>query len=429
MRDKRFKRVIRNFILILFLGSVIVVNIPVLRSTPMLDYFPDGDWRTSTPEEQGMDSNRLDEMYTKIKKYEIGIDSIHIITNGYLVYEEYFDYYNYSNLHNPMSTTKSVISILIGIANATGLITNLDQPVLDIFTNRTFVNVDARKQALTIRHLLKMQMGVDWKDVQFIEDLDPFDYENLSNMTADRWENLPVNLDNDFMQMLNSDDRVQYVLDKPLIYDPGTVWHYNCGAAHLLSAIIQIKTGMSTANFAKSHLFDPLNITNYYWWNDSMGISTGDGGLWLQPIDMAKFGYLCLNNGTWNGNQVVPKEWIQESIIPHTPSAMQDSYGYLWWINIPLNYYWAWGLGGQYIMVKPDKKMVVVFTGNMYTQGTGPAQFIRDYILKSFEKPKTTTGQLTSSTTSSSDTSAFPFIPIVFCLLLLTIRYRKKNSK
>ncbi|MHA2293924.1 MAG: serine hydrolase domain-containing protein [Candidatus Hodarchaeales archaeon] len=443
--NMRFKR---NSALIILLVSSIVINISITNSTPQLEYFPNGEWRTSTPEDQGViNPNKLDEMYPIIMKYGIGIDSIIIIKNGYLVYDEYFEYYNYSNLHRPMSTTKSIISILIGIANATGIITNLDQPILDIFTNRTFTNVDARKQALTIRHLLKMQMGVDWTDVPFNGSVDPSNYELLSNMTADQWENLPVDVNNDYMRMVNSDDRVQYVLDKPLNHEPGTVFKYNCGAAHLLSAIIQVKTGKNTVDFAKKHLFDPLNITDYYWWNDSMGISTGDGGLWLQPIDMAKFGYLCLNNGTWNGNQVVPKEWIQESTFPHTTStALGQSYGYLWWINPSENYYYALGLGGQFIVIKPDEKMVVTITASEYTHAPfWPRKILHDFILESLnpetatDEPTTSPTSLTtstsiittpsSSTTSSSTpavTPAFSFIPLLIGLLLLMGLRKKK---
>ena len=127
-------------------------------------YFPLDEWRNSTPEAQNMSSDRLNKMYSVITSSDIGMDSIHIIRNGYLVYEKYFDYYNHSNLHQMWSTTKSISSILIGIANASGFITNLDQPVLDIFSERTFQNVDSRKQTITIRDLLKMhtRIGPSW---------------------------------------------------------------------------------------------------------------------------------------------------------------------------------------------------------------------------------------------------------------------------
>ena len=123
-------------------------------------YFPTNGWRRSTPAEQGMDQDRIDAMYQQILDSHNAIESVTIVKNGYLVYNEYFDYYNYSNKHRMWSMTKSIISLLVGIANTTGFIPNLDQPVLEIFSNYTFDNVDANKEALTIRHLLKMQSGL-----------------------------------------------------------------------------------------------------------------------------------------------------------------------------------------------------------------------------------------------------------------------------
>ncbi|MHA2328806.1 MAG: serine hydrolase domain-containing protein [Candidatus Hodarchaeales archaeon] len=340
---------------------------------------------STVTEEQGINSNKLDEMYARIIKYDIGIDSIIIARNGHLVYEKYFEYYNYSNLHQMQSITKSITSILIGIANATGFITNLDQPILDIFTSRSFVNVDARKQTITIRHLLKMQTGMECDEgafLPFISTIDKHDYELLSNLSADRFENIPLSPNRNLMRMVNSDDWVQYVLDKPMVAAPGTVYKYDSGASHLLSAIIRNKTGMNAVDFAKKHLFDPLNITDYHWWNDSMGISTGAFGLWLQPIDMVKIGNLYLNNGTWKGSQIVPMEWVWESTIPFTTATPNGPLGYQWWINPSKTYYYAFGLGGQFIVIKPDEKMVVTITASEYTDMVfQPRKILHDFIL------------------------------------------------
>ncbi|MHA2330379.1 MAG: serine hydrolase domain-containing protein, partial [Candidatus Hodarchaeales archaeon] len=278
--------------------------------------------------------------------------------------------------------------------------------------------------------------------------VDIHDYELLSNMTADRYENLPIGSFYDAMQMINSDDWVQYALDKPMVSDPGTNFKYNSGASHLLSTIIHNKTGMNTEDFAKKHLFDPLNITDYHWWNDSMGITMGAFGLWLQPIDMAKIGYLYLNNGTWNGSQIVPKEWVQESTIPYTTASAMDPYGYQWWIDPEKTYYYAFGLGGQYILVHPDEKMVIALTSSEYTHAVFQPGHTIGLILESLN-PETTTNEPTTPTTSSSPSSnisttptssttssitpavtpAFSFIPLLFCLLLLTIGLRKKKRR
>ncbi|MHA2109242.1 MAG: serine hydrolase domain-containing protein [Candidatus Hodarchaeales archaeon] len=403
-----------------------------------LDYFPNGKWRTSTPEEQKMNSNLLNAMHTKILNEALGVDSILVIRNGYLVYEDYFDYYNYSNLHNLQSVTKSIIGLLIGIANATGFIPDLDQLVLEIFPNRTFENVDTRKQALTIRHLLKMQMGIDWilESYGFI---DPFDYALHMNMTDEKLENWPVDPNNDFIPMINSDDWVQYILNKPLMIDPGTVFKYNDGASHLLSAIIQKKAGINTVAFAKQYLFNPLNITDYHWWNDSQGIAVGSHGLWLHPLDMAKIGYLCLNNGIWNDTQVVPESWIQESINP----SPNNGYGYQWVIDTKFNFYKASGLGSQFIVVRPEKSLVVVMTTSNYNTEV-PGTLLYSPIFASILSDSTTTAHTTSTTsesvssdqssitdvsTTSSTTNATTFSLFgVTALLLLTFTYRKKKK-
>jgi CubicO group peptidase (beta-lactamase class C family) len=393
-----------------------------------LDYFPTNKWRKSTPEAQGIDSADLDQMYTTVIKNDVGIDSIHIIRNGYLVYEKYFEYYNHSHLHHLQSVTKSITSILVGIANTTGLISNLDQPVLDIFANRSFDNMGPKKQAITIRHLLRMQMGIEWRDVSLIGNVDKHDYELLSNLTANRFENLPLDQSYDASRMVRSDDWVQYVLDKPMVSDPGTQHNYNSGASHLLSVILTKKTGINTVEFANKYLFTPLNISNYHWWNDSIGISMGAFGLWLQPIDLAKIGYLYLNNGTWNNTTIVPKEWVEISTMG---DEVTQEYGFQWWIRPIKNFYYARGLGGQYIIVIPDKSLVIVITSSEFSSSTSPLSFVLNF-LEAAMKPDeltTTSEPKTSSSTVNENTSCQLSLLGVLSIILLTINYQKNKQK
>ena len=239
-------------LIILNLLSLLTLNcIYAKRVSYTVDntYFPSNEWRTSSLEEQDMSVNRIDKMSQAIATQNMGIDSIHIIRNGYLVYENYYEYYNHSNLHQMWSTTKSISSILIGIANASGFIPNLDEPVLDIFSERTFLNVDARKQAITIRHLLKMQSGLQWneEDVPFLTGtINPNDFDITTNLSDTKFENWLFNPNLNPRQMMLSPDWVQFTLDKPMARDPGTAFYYNSGDSHLLSAIIQRKTGMNT---------------------------------------------------------------------------------------------------------------------------------------------------------------------------------------
>ncbi|MHA2203465.1 MAG: serine hydrolase domain-containing protein [Candidatus Hodarchaeales archaeon] len=418
--------------IIVFL-SIMLLNLP-LSPILSLDYFPTNGWRVSTPEAQGIDSTNLDKMYPTIIKNDVGIDSILIIKNGYLVYEKYFDYYNYTNIHHMFSVTKTISGILAGIANTTGFITNLDQPVLEIFANRTFANVDARKQALTIRHLLKMQSGIQWNSEivpYFSGQVDKHDYDLLSNHTDDisNWPlSWPFNPGVNWHQMILSSDWVQFVLDQPMVAYPGTSFYYSSGDSHLLSAIIQKKTGMNTEDFARQYLFDPLNITEYVWWKDSMGKTMGAFGLWLQPIDMAKIGYLYLNNGTWNGTPIVPKEWIEISTVGDN---VTKEYGYQWRIKPSEDYYYAQGLGGQYILVMPDKSLVIVITASEFNQEFGPMNIVLGFVLNSL-----ITDELTitdePTTTSSTVNRNTPFQPSLFgvlILILLTVHYRKDKQK
>ena len=378
-------------------------------------YFPTGNWRKSSPDEVKMNSSKLDSMYQYIISQDIGIDSIHIVRHGYLVYEEYFDYYNYSSLHPMWSTTKSIISILIGIANETGFITNLDEPILNIFSERSFTNMDARKQDITIRHLLKMQSGIQWNEhdvPNLIGTVDKHDYELLTNQTMEcLLESWPFNPVNDLFQMFNSSDSIQYLLDKPMESDPGTKFYYNSGTTHLLSAIIQKKTGMPTETFANNCLFSQLNITEYSWFKDSLNITVGGLGLWLKPFDMLKIGYLYLNKGMWNGTQIVPIKWVRESTQEYT-----SGYGYLWWIDRQgRNFYYSHGFAGQYIIVKPDKNLVIAITASE-CHTNFPYVVISSYILESI------LAETTYFTSFSSLLVLFPY------LILTTLVWRRKDS-
>ncbi len=425
---KKLKFLTNGMILLIFsiTFSGGMVQSSLKAETP---YFPTNGWRQSTPEDQGMNSTKLNSMYDLIIEQELGIDSMTIIRNGYLVYEEYFNYYNFSNIHQMFSVTKSVIGLLIGIAKATGFIPNLDQPVLEIFANRTFSNVDAKKQAITIRHLLKMQSGIQWNQgslAHYNDTIDIFDYDLFTNHTADisNWPlSWPYNHENDWVQMYLSLDYVQFVLDKPMEHTPGTNFLYSNGDSLLLSAIIQNKTGMTSEEFALQYLFGPLNITEYVWWKSPLGITMGGTGLWLRPLDMVKIGYLCLNNGLWNSTQIVPEAWIEESFQDHSNTL---GYGYQWWIEDELNYILAWGLGGQHIMVKPSASLVVVTTSSNYhsfpTPTYSPLKLIESFILKSLVNP------ISESTTTESKAS-FLNLPFVLVGLGIMIFYKVKKRK
>ncbi len=325
------------------------------------DYWPTSGWRKSSPEMQGMSSAKLNEMMQYIRQQAIGIDSVVVVRNGYVVMEEYPRplLYGPQNPHPLYSVTKSFSSALIGIAIKEGFIDGVQHKVLDFFPNRTFANMDSRKEAITLEHLLTMTSGLPW----------------------DEWTYPYGDPRNDATAMMLSPDPVQFVLDRPMVSIPGTTWVYNGGGSHLLSAIVNETTSTDTEEFARERLFSPLGISNLFWGRDPFQhLPWGFMGMSLTPLDMAKFGYLYLNNGTWEGQQIIPTEWVTESTRPHYSAWPGWRYGYQWWIGPASNVFVARGYMGQNIIVAPDYNMVVVFTGS-YLYGPEGTQLFYDYVL------------------------------------------------
>jgi len=230
-------------------------------------------------------------------------------------------------------------SALIGIAVEEGYINSINDYIINYFPNRTINNLDSRKQSITIKHLLTMTSGLEWDD--------------------------SIN----YQEMTFRSDWVQYVLDRPMDSQPGMAWNYNSGGSHLLSAILESITPNGTLAYAKSHLFEPLNITNYTWIIDNQGIPIGGTRLKLTPRDMAKFGFLYLHKGLWNGSQLVPSSWVSESQKCYWNLQFEEhqglGYGYQWWIYKWANAYAAIGAYKQYIMVVEDLNLVIAVNCNV----------------------------------------------------------------
>lgn len=309
------------------------------ETTTSTEYWPTEGWKVSTPEQQGMDSEQLVKMLTTIQEQDYNIHSVHVIRNGYMVADVYFYSFSQDRRHITHSCTKSVTSALVGIAISEGYIDSVDQPVIDFFPERTAANLDANKKAMTLEHLLTMTSGLECQD----------SYMYL-------WSGLN--------QMMESDDWIQFMIDIPMVEEPGTRFEYCNGASFLLSAIIQQNTEMNTLDFAHEHLFGPLGISDVEWSSNPQGITLGWGELRMRPHDMAKIGHLYLNKGVWDGEQVIPSEWVDVSTRKHIGATLHDYYGYQWWID-DSGIYMAFGAGGQYIIIVPEKNMVVVFTSNL----------------------------------------------------------------
>ncbi len=310
-------------------------------------YFPTTEWRVSTPEAQGMDSAELANLLAQFSQPPHHPHSIMVIRHGYVVAEVYAPPFEADMTHQLWSVSKSVTGGLVGILLRDGYLDSLDAPVLSFFPDRTFDNVDARKEAMTLRHLLTMTSGLE---------CDAF----LPGHPGDG--------------IFISDDWLQYSLSLPMVAEPGVEFHYCNANTYILSAILTELTGMSAVDFAAEHLFTPLGITDFEWEASPQGISYGFSGLHLNTGDLARLGYLYLNGGVWEGEQIIPADYVAESIGAAVDSGWPaTAYGYFWWNIVPAGTTMMLGYSGIYVILVPEKDLMLVMTGGGITEAVRPA--------------------------------------------------------
>ncbi|TMQ00087.1 MAG: 6-aminohexanoate hydrolase [Verrucomicrobia bacterium] len=303
------------------------------------------EWTTALPEEVGLDSGPLFEMFDYVREQKVPVHSVQIVRHGKLVLDAYFYPYNSAMRHDVASVTKSVTSTLIGLAIQKGFIRDVQQAVLSFFPDRPVANSDAKKQKLTLEHLLTMQAGWDCgfeaKEARLFE-------------------------------MRRSADWLQFMLDLPIVAEPGTRFAYCSGNSHVLSTILSQATGTNALAFARRELFEPLGIRDVAWPADSRGNTHGWGDLQIHPRDMAKLGQLFLQRGRWGERQILSESWVQAATRAHVArTTNRDHYGYSWWVkgeDFP-GMFEAVGRGGQRINVWPAKDLVLVFTGGEFEPG------------------------------------------------------------
>jgi CubicO group peptidase (beta-lactamase class C family) len=299
--------------------------------------WPTQGWISASPESQGLDAEKLDEMLAYIAAQEsLYIQSVLVIRNGYLVLEQYYPPFTQETPHVLYSVTKSFVATLVGIAIEEGYIAGVDQPVLSFFPEQEFANSSASKDAMTLEDVLSMRTGLDWQ------------------------EGMPA-----FRELVSAPDALAFMLNLEMAAQPGDQFNYCSGCSHILAAILEQTTGMDPREYAQTRLFEPLGISNLIWESDRSGLSLGGWGLYLTPRDMAKLGYLYLHNGQWDGQQIVPESWVLAATTSDWQSPTGLDYGYQWWIFPELNMYAAQGMAGQKIYVLPDLDMVVVFTADL----------------------------------------------------------------
>ncbi|HLY43682.1 MAG TPA: serine hydrolase [Terracidiphilus sp.] len=273
------------------------------------------------------------------------------MTGRYNYYDtEWHPFYHGTDLHTMQSITKTVTSIVFGVAITRGdFKASLDTPVLKYFDVSKVKNVDDRKRRMTVENLLTMTSGMNSEELYYPPDSD------IS--------------ENDFVHMEAADDWVQYAIDEPIVEEPGKNFTYSSADAELLAYVFQKETGQDIDAYAEKYLFAPLGI-RHRWERDYVGTVDTEGGLYLNDEDLAKLGLLYLNHGIWEGKQIVSEVWVKESVTPHTPMPYtvdggRLQWGFNWWL-IPLNGGYTWmasGLGGQTLLVFPERKLIVVFTG------------------------------------------------------------------
>lgn len=301
------------------------------------------------------DSTAFYNLIEKIIKQKFGrLESFLIVKDQKLVLEEYFYGYDRNQMHPIYSCTKSLTSLLLGMSLDRRKKIDVEQPVFDFFPQYESL-LTPEKEKITLEHVLTMSAGIQGSNG--LEGAKPEDY-------------------------------IKYLLSLPLESNPGESYKYSGECTNLLGGIIYTLEKKQADEFAKDVLFKKLKISEFNWEREN-GITPCDAGLFMYPEDMVKIGLLVLNNGTWNGEQIVPKEWIDMSSKPHVAESEFFDYGYQWWHRSKQNKSWwenpvhasnnehdmflALGYGGQYIMVVRDLNMVIVITSSDYNESNGMA--------------------------------------------------------
>ena len=346
-----------------------------------------------TLEETSIDSTLIEKAISEINrgKYK-EVHSMLIFKDAMLVVEGYFQGHEYiwdapkhhgelvtwnsSTAHEIMSVTKSITSTCIGIAIDRGFIESVHQSIFDYLPEHQHLNIDGKDQ-ITIEHLLTMTSGLEW----------------------DEWSAPLSSADNDAVGIwfYGQEDPIDFVLQRPLVSEPGTRFTYSGGNMFVLGEIIKYATNMTIDEFSGKYLFEPLGIDPFDW---SIQYENGEidtaGSLIMTPRDMVKIGVTFLNEGVWNGERIISEQWVEKSAIPFGDSKAIDvpgtakknvGYSYSWWTKQysesgkEINVFYAGGWGGQNIVVFPELNAVTVTTGGTYASSTRIFTLLEKYII------------------------------------------------
>jgi len=308
--------------------------------------WPVPDWHQASLGEQGFDVGVFETELEKNEQKRNGATSFLVIRQGALVWESYADGYDQNSRHYIFSVTKSVLSAVMGIVMGQGYIKSVEQSVVDLLGDDG-VGLEDMKD-VQLQHLLTMCVGYELQNI----------WKSQKNLNAE----------------------VKAIYDST----PGTSFVYQDEAAHLISKVITVVTGKTVLEWANEFLFEPIGVASHHWPADAMGITAGQAGLEWSARDMARFGHLYLHQGSWQGRQVIPAEWVDVSTqIQHEGGPpVNQGYGYFWWVAEYGGYrtFFAGGFGSQRIFVVPELDLVVVVTRDANISGSAEF-YLEDVIL------------------------------------------------
>jgi CubicO group peptidase (beta-lactamase class C family) len=344
-------------------------------------------WPMASPEAAGFVPDLADRLDYGIRSGLLrNLHGIVITRHGKLVVEKYYTgadenwgkplgtvTFTPETLHDLRSVSKSVVSLLYGIALSRGIVPALDAPLLKNFPAYADLAKEPARAGWKVQHAFDMSLGTEWN------------------------ENLPyTNPANSEIQMEMAADRLRFVLDRPIANPAGTKWTYNGGCTALIGDLIAKGTGKKLQDFARDALFAPLGITNFEWAEGSGGVASAASGLRLTPRDLARIGQLILDKGMANGTQLVPADWIAACQQPSLPTGDGLQYSRFWFLgdapSVPNVAPWmaAFGNGGQRLWVSPSTGITVASFSGAYNKPDNwitPARIWREIVLANLIKP------------------------------------------
>jgi len=361
--EKIVLRIILSFLLFSFVSCLKENDLKLPFKTYLPVDLQDG-WLISTPENEQINESELKNIYHYFHENKDlwQVRSLLVFRNNKLIAESYTK--NINDITEPAaiwSCTKQVMSILTGIALEHRVIESIGDDIQKYLPEEVKRHPD--KKGITIESLLKMQSGI------------AFENDGFNGESNKLLREIPGN-------------SLDFILSLPVFSHQGIAFNYNDGDPHIISAIIQKQTNKTTREWAKEVLFSKLEMRNYDWITYKDGITMGAFGLFATPREMAKFGHLALNKGTWNGKQIVAPDWVEEmtasKVSAEDVNYYGTTFGYYWWIDEKHGIVSMNGHGGQFVLIKPSKNLVIVTTAEPNTQGDH--QFLYPKALEIFER-------------------------------------------